>query len=75
MTTVILNVPDITCGHCERTITGALAPIEGVHSVAVDISAKQVQVEYDPSRVDLEHVKATLAEEDYPVATTSPHSA
>jgi copper chaperone CopZ len=67
MTTVVLNVPDITCDHCERTITGALTPLEGVHSVAVDISAKQVQVEYDPSRVDLEHVKATLAD--------SPHSA
>ena len=74
MTTVVLNVPDITCNHCERTITGALTPIEGVHSVAVDIPARQVQVEYDPSRVDLEQVKATLAEEDYPVASTSSDS-
>ncbi len=67
MTQAVLNVPNITCAHCERTITAALTPLDGVRSVAVDIPAKQVRVEYDPSRVALEQMQAILAEEDYPV--------
>ncbi len=37
MNTVTLNVPDISCEHCERAITGALSPVDGVRSVRVDI--------------------------------------
>jgi copper chaperone CopZ len=72
MTTVLLNVPDISCEHCERTITQALAPLDGVQSVAVDIPAKRVRVEYDPSRVDPERMQQTLADEDYPVESVEP---
>jgi YHS domain-containing protein/copper chaperone CopZ len=69
MTQTTLNIPDITCDHCERTITTALKPLEGVQSVAVDIPAKQVQLEFDAERVDLERIKAILEEEYYPVAS------
>ena len=71
MKTVVLNVPDISCEHCERTITGALTPVDGVQRVAVDIPAKQVRVEYDESKVDVEQMKEVLQEEDYPVASTA----
>ena len=30
MSNVILNVPDISCEHCERAITDALSPVGGV---------------------------------------------
>ena len=39
MATTVLNVPDISCEHCERTITNALQPVDGVRSVRVDIPA------------------------------------
>ena len=71
MKTVVLNVPDISCEHCERMITGALTPVDGVQRVAVDIPAKQVRVEYDESKVDVEQMKEVLQEEDYPVASTA----
>ena len=73
MKTVVLNVPDISCEHCERTITGALSPMEGVRSVNVDIPAKQVRVEYDDGAVDVEQMTEVLEAEDYPVesATTA----
>ena len=67
MANTILNVPDISCEHCQRAITNALAPVEGVRSVQVDIPAKQVQVEYDEATVDVNQLKAILQEEDYPV--------
>lgn len=71
MTHTTLNIPDITCEHCERTITNALTPIEGIQGVAVDIPAKQVQMEYDPDRVSLEQIKTVLEEEYYPVASVA----
>ena len=67
MANTVLNVPDISCVHCQRAITNALAPVEGVRSVQVDIPAKQVQVEYDEAAVDVNKLKEILQEEDYPV--------
>ena len=67
MKSVTLNVPDISCEHCERAITGALAPVGGVHSVSVDIPAKQVKIEYDDAHVNVDKMKELLNEEDYPV--------
>ena len=71
MSTVTLNVPDISCEHCERTITDALTPVEGVRAVRVDIPAKQVRVDYDESVLDVSHMKAILQEEDYPVQSVT----
>jgi copper chaperone CopZ len=69
MATVTLNVPDISCEHCQRTIIGALSPVDGVRSVTVDIATKQVRVDYDETHIDVERLKAILQEEDYPVAS------
>lgn len=71
MAKVTLNVPDISCEHCERTITNALSPVEGVRSVRVDIPTKKVQVEYDDSAVDVNKMKGILQEEEYPVESVS----
>ena len=71
MAQTTLSVPDISCEHCERTITEALTPLDGVRDVKVDIPAKQVSVEYDEATVDVNKFKAVLQEEDYPVASAS----
>ena len=71
MKTVLLNVPDISCEHCERTITQALGPVEGVQGVRVDIPGRQVQVEYDETSIDVDQMKEILQEEDYPVESVS----
>jgi len=67
MATSVLNVPDISCGHCQATITKALSPLPGVQGVNVDIPSKKVTVEYDPAVVQVDAMKGVLAEEDYPV--------
>ena len=72
MATVTLNVPDISCAHCERTIIQALTPLNGVRGVHVDIPAKQVQVDYDEDVVDLDRLGEILEEADYPVAAAEP---
>jgi copper chaperone len=71
MATTILNVPDISCEHCERTITNALTPITGVRTVNVDIAGKQVHVDYDEAKVNVDQMKEVLQEEDYPVESVT----
>jgi len=71
MATTVLNVPDISCEHCERTITNALTPVAGVRQVKVDIPGKQVRVDYDESQVSVDQMKDVLQEEDYPVESVS----
>jgi copper chaperone len=71
MATTVLNVPDISCEHCERTIAGALTPVEGVRTVNVDIAAKQVHVEFDERVIDVARMKGILEEEDYPVESVA----
>ena len=72
MSKVVLNVPDISCQHCAKTVTETLTPIQGVRTVQVDVPAKQVQVEYDDAVASLDAMKAALQEEDYPVASAVP---
>jgi copper chaperone len=70
MASTILNVPDISCEHCERTITSTLEPVQGIRTVNVDIPARQVRVDYDEAQVNIERMKELLEEEDYPVEST-----
>ena len=69
MTHVKLNVPDISCEHCEHAITEALGPVRGILTVQVDLPRKEVDLDYDESVVSLDQVEQILAEEDYPVAS------
>ena len=71
MSSVTLNVPDISCEHCERTITSTLQPVDGVRSVTVDIPGRQVRVDYDEAQVNVETMKALLQEEEYPVESVA----
>jgi copper chaperone len=71
MATTVLKVPDISCEHCERTITNALTPVAGICAVLVDIPGKQVKVDYEAAQVDVEKMKQILQEEDYPVESVA----
>ncbi len=71
MAQTILNVPDISCEHCQKTITKALTPVPGVHAVDVDIPARQVRVDYDASSVGIDRIQEILREEDYPVESVA----
>ena len=38
------SVPDMSCGHCKATVEAALAAVPGAGAVAVDLTARQVDV-------------------------------
>jgi copper ion binding protein len=62
-----LTAPDISCSHCVATIQKAVGGLAGVSKVAANEQTKQVQVEFDPQRVSLAQIEATMDEEGYPV--------
>lgn len=45
--TASFTVPDMSCGHCEKTIRAALADALPGAAVAVDLAAHTVSVEGD----------------------------
>ncbi len=44
MNSIDLDVQGMTCGACVQRVTTALAPIDGVHRVDVDLRAGRVRV-------------------------------
>jgi len=63
----VLNVPNISCHHCVRTIQRELGQVKGVAEVQADVQTKQVSVKVD-SPETLAAVLQTLQEIGYPAA-------
>ncbi|HLZ08688.1 MAG TPA: heavy-metal-associated domain-containing protein [Chloroflexota bacterium] len=68
MAKIILDVPDISCEHCQHAIEGALKNEAGVTAVRVDVSTRKVFLDYDPSAISLDQVGAILDDEGYAIA-------
>ncbi len=68
MANVVLTAPDISCAHCKRNIESDLSTASGVRSVAVDVDAKSVKVEFDERVIDEPGIRSALAESGYPPA-------
>lgn len=45
--TTIFSVADMTCGHCEKTVRGALADVLPGADVRIDLAHQRVTVEGD----------------------------
>ena len=64
MKTTVLTVPDMMCGHCEKAIRTALSRLEGIESVAVDLTAKTVSVTHGEA-LTAQTLLDTVAAEDF----------
>ena len=61
------SIPNISCGHCTKSIENELGEIGGISRVEGNIAAKTVTVEWDaPATVDT--IIQTLREINYPAA-------
>ncbi|MCB0043773.1 MAG: cation transporter [Caldilinea sp.] len=64
MNTKTFVVPNISCGHCTRTIENEVSDLAGVTSVKAAEDTKEVTVAWDaPATWD--EIKALLVEIDY----------
>jgi copper chaperone CopZ len=64
---VVLNVPDVSCAHCKAAIEAAVARLQGVESVEVEVASKSCSVRLDGSG-DLGAVRTAIEDEGYTVA-------
>jgi copper ion binding protein len=65
---VTLTAPDISCAHCVMTIKEDVGALAGVASVEANEATKKVEISFDPNRVSLAQIEATMDEAGYPVA-------
>lgn len=67
MNTVTYQIPNISCGHCVKTIEMEVGELPGVVSVDANEASKSAEITYqDPASE--EKIKSLLAEINYPVA-------
>ena len=66
MTTTVLNVPEVHCGHCVSSIEGALKPMDGVNDATVSLEETNVTVDHDDT-VDVAQLTAAIEEQGYEV--------
>lgn len=67
MSSRTVKVPNISCGHCVKTIERELGDLEGVSEVSADQPSKEVRVEWDDDTLAWEDVSGFLAKIGYPV--------
>ncbi|SDC69163.1 heavy-metal-associated domain-containing protein [Natrinema hispanicum] len=48
-----ITVDGMSCEHCEQSVEEALASVQGVQSVEVDLDAAQATIEGDAATQDL----------------------
>ena len=67
MSQITLNVPDISCAHCEKSVLSTLQGKPGVNSVQVRLPTTKVLRDYEERRLDLDQDTADLDEAGSPV--------
>ncbi len=67
MEDVRIKVAGMTCQHCQMRVHDAIAALDGVTMVNVDLEAGEVVVSYDSSMIDIEEIKQAVRDADYQV--------
>lgn len=63
--TTTLQVPDMTCGHCEMSVKETLNDLDGVHSAEADHVTGKVEVTYEEGKVEDEQFRKAVQEAGY----------
>ncbi|MDP4164431.1 MAG: copper chaperone CopZ [Bacillota bacterium] len=67
MEKIVLNVKGMSCGHCVKAVEGSVGKLNGVEKVLVDLDKGQVQVEFNPSELNVDTIKETIDDQGYDV--------
>ena len=59
------KLPDMTCGHCEKTVRATVAQVDADAKVTVDLGTHQVSID---GKADRETLARALTEAGYPPA-------
>ena len=70
--TVELTVNGMHCSSCADRIETVLAALDGVGDASVDLALRKASVQYNPSIVDIEDLKAAVASAGYEIVDRDP---
>jgi copper chaperone len=65
LTMIELTLPDMTCGHCVKTVTRTVQQVDAAATLEIDLPSHRVKI---VSPKPAEVFKAALSEEGYPAA-------
>jgi copper chaperone CopZ len=65
MTSRTVQVPNISCGHCVRTIEREVAEMDGVTSVAADAATRKVHIQWDEARTSWQDIRKVMQDIHY----------
>jgi len=65
MTQETIKVEGMSCMHCQLRVKKAVEAVEGVQRADVNLQTKQVTVDYEEGKVNLEKVRAAIREAGY----------
>jgi copper chaperone len=60
-----IKVEGMSCGHCEMRVKKAVEAVEGVRKAEVNLQNKQLTVEFEEGKTNLEKIKAAVREVGY----------
>ena len=66
MEKIVLKVEGMSCEHCVRAVSNAVAGA-GAADVTVDLKSGSASFSYDPAKTQLETIKAAITEEGFTV--------
>ena len=66
-----LKVEGMTCQHCVQIISDSLKNRAGIETVGVNIDKKEVKVEYDEEKVELEQIFNDISALGFEIAEDS----
>ncbi len=69
MTYKNIIVEGMTCEHCVETVTKAVNSLDGISQVSVDLDKKQVTVDFDDSRTDMDAISSKIVEVGFEVVS------
>jgi len=68
MATRTVQVPNISCGHCVRTIEREVGELQGVVSVSAEAPGRTVRVEWDEASTEWQAIRDLMEEINFPPA-------
>jgi copper chaperone len=65
MTQETIKVEGMSCMHCKSRVEKAVESVEGVQKAEVNLQTKEVVLDYEEGKVNLEKVKDAIREAGY----------
>ena len=61
------KVDGMTCQHCVQTVSETVGKVAGVEKVTVSLKQKEVLVDFDDSKTQIEKISAQIVEAGFEV--------